>query len=109
MQRLISMSLAAAISAAALGPTASLAQPYPPGPHGPPGGPPSGFYRPPPHAPQQWHRGDYYYGKRYVVHDWQHYRLRPPPAGYQWVQSGGQFVLIAVASGVVTEIILSPR
>jgi len=111
MRRFISFSLAAAMAVAALGSASALAQPYP---GGPPGPPPPGFSRPPPpYRPgpgpgwHRWHRGDRFYGNRHVVRNWQRYRLRPPPPGYQWVQSGGQFVLIAVASGVIAEIIMN--
>ncbi len=55
----------------------------------------------------QWHHGDYYHGNRYVVGDWQHYRLRQPPYGYEWVQDGDQFVLIAIATGIITDVILN--
>jgi len=113
MKRITSLSLAAAMAITALGSASALAQPYQPGP------PPPGYYHPPPpHPPgppgppmgpppggpgwHQWHHGDHYYGDRYVVNNWHHYGLRPPPHGYQWVQNGGQFVMIAIASGVVT-------
>jgi hypothetical protein len=117
MKRITSLSLAAVLAITALGSASALAQPYPPGP------PPPGYYHPPPHPPgppgppmgpppggpgwHQWHHGDHYYGNRYVVNNWHHYGLRPPPPGYQWVQNGGQFVMIAIASGIVTEVILS--
>ena len=123
MKRFIPLALAAAMSVTALGSTAALAQPYPGGPSGPPG--PPGYNHPQPPPPRgpgwggpggpggpgrhQWHRGDRYYGSRYYVHNWHHYGLRPPPPGYQWVQNGGQFVLIAVATGVITDIILNAR
>jgi len=112
------MSLATAMAVAALGSGAAMAQPYPPGPGGPP---PPDYYHPPPRPPgppgpppggpgwHQWHHGDHYYGSRYVVNNWHYYGLRPPPPGYQWVQNGGQFVMIAIASGVVTEVILSSQ
>lgn len=114
MKRLHSLSLAAAILAMGLSSTAALAQPYPhpPGPPGPgynhPPGPPPGH---PPGGPgyHQWHQGDHYQGNRYAVNNWQHYHLRPPPPGYQWVQDGGQFVMIAVASGVIADIIVNSQ
>jgi Ni/Co efflux regulator RcnB len=56
---------------------------------------------------RQWHHGDYYHGNRYVVRDWQHYHLRQPPYGYEWVQDGDQFVLIAIATGIITDVILN--
>ena len=116
MKRITSLSLAAVLAVTALGSGSALAQPYPPGP------PPPGYYHPPPHPPgppgppmgppggpgwHQWHHGDHYYGNRYAVNDWHHYGLRPPPPGYQWVQDGGQFVLIAIASGIVADVILN--
>jgi Ni/Co efflux regulator RcnB len=53
----------------------------------------------------QWHNGDRYNGGRNVVRNWNQYHLRQPPSGYEWVQDGGQFVLIAVASGIIADII----
>lgn len=56
-------------------------------------------------------RGDrlpvYYRNYNYVVHDWQGHRLRPPPVGYQWVQTGGDYVLVAIATGVILSLLLS--
>lgn len=54
-----------------------------------------------------WARGDYYSGHRVVIGhgDWNRYHLHAPPPGYEWVQSGGQFVMIAIASGVIASII----
>jgi Ni/Co efflux regulator RcnB len=56
---------------------------------------------------RQWHSGDHYTGGRTYVSDYGRYHLRPPPSGYQWVQDGGQFVLIAVASGIIADVILN--
>lgn len=86
------------------------------------GGPP-GYYRgnqdfrdgrqfdrrgfPQPHA--EWRRGGRvppeYRGRNYVVQDWRAYRLQQPPRGYQWVGVGGDFVLAAIATGVIANII----
>jgi Ni/Co efflux regulator RcnB len=52
-----------------------------------------------------WHNGDRYNGSRHSVSNWQYYHLRQPPAGYEWVQDGDQFVLIAVTSGIIAEVI----
>ena len=52
-----------------------------------------------------WHEGDHYNGQRAVVNDWSHHHLHQPPAGYEWVQSGDQFVLIAVSTGIIASII----
>ncbi len=59
---------------------------------------------------------DYYRGGRmpaeyrhrqYVVDDWRGHNLRAPPRGYHWVQSGGDYVLIAIASGIIADVLLS--
>ncbi|OYV32268.1 MAG: hypothetical protein B7Z80_27425 [Rhodospirillales bacterium 20-64-7] len=54
-----------------------------------------------------WHDGGRYTGSRHVVHDWDHRHLRRPPHGYEWVQNGNQFVLIAIGSGIIASIIAS--
>jgi Ni/Co efflux regulator RcnB len=57
-------------------------------------------------------RGGYvpveYRDRRYVVEDWQVYHLRQPPYGYRYVRGDdGQFLLVAIASGVIADILLS--
>lgn len=63
---------------------------------------------PQPHA--EWRRGGRvpaeYRGRNYVVNDWRAYRLQPPPRGYQWVGVGGDYVLAAVASGLIMQIVV---
>ena len=58
-----------------------------------------------------WYRGDrmpYEYRTRhYVVDDWRGHHLYAPPRGYQWVQSGGDYLLVAVATGIIASILLS--
>jgi len=54
-----------------------------------------------------WHHGDHFYASRHVVKNWHDYRLHQPPAGYEWVQDGSQFVLIAVASGIIADVIVN--
>ncbi|RMX03627.1 hypothetical protein D8I35_16625 [Corticibacter populi] len=44
-----------------------------------------------------------------VVDNWRAYHLSAPPRGHQWVQVGSDFVLIAVASGIITQLVLSNR
>lgn len=54
-----------------------------------------------------WREGQHFNGQREVVGDWHNYGLRQPPEGYEWVRDGSQFVLIAVASGIISSIILN--
>ncbi|CAN5880898.1 hypothetical protein BH11PSE13_BH11PSE13_14490 [soil metagenome] len=62
---------------------------------------------PQPHT--EWRRGGRvpteYRGRNYVVNDWRGNRLSAPPRGYQWVGVGGDFVLAAIATGVIAQII----
>ena len=46
-----------------------------------------------------------YRSRQYVVDDWRGHRLSAPPRGYQWVQSGGDYLLVAIASGVIASIV----
>jgi Ni/Co efflux regulator RcnB len=52
-----------------------------------------------------WHNGDHYSDSRVVVRNWGSYHLRQPPSGYEWVQDNGQFVLIAITSGIIADVI----
>ncbi len=47
-----------------------------------------------------------YRNRQYVVNDWRGHRLSAPPRGYQWVQTGGDYVLAAIATGIIAQIIL---
>jgi len=62
---------------------------------------------PNPHV--QWRRGarvpSEYRGRGYVVNDWRGHNLHQPPRGYQWVGVSGDFVLAAVATGLIAQII----
>lgn len=55
----------------------------------------------------RWHSGDHYSGGRNYVSNWNYYHLRQPPQGYEWVQDGSDFVLIALATGIITEVIVN--
>lgn len=44
---------------------------------------------------------------RYVVSDWRERRLSAPPRGHHWVQAGNDYVLAAVATGIIAQILLS--
>jgi Ni/Co efflux regulator RcnB len=56
-----------------------------------------------------WRRGAYVPGpyRHYYVQDWGYYGLRPPPPGYRWVYADGNFVLMALASGLIADVILN--
>jgi Ni/Co efflux regulator RcnB len=55
----------------------------------------------------RWERGHRYDGPIYVVHDYGRYRLRPPPRGYHWVRDDdGQYLLVAIATGVILDMVL---
>ncbi|MEO8278422.1 MAG: RcnB family protein [Ideonella sp.] len=47
-----------------------------------------------------------YRGQYYVVDNWHAHRLSPPPRGYHWVQTGPDYVLAAIATGVILQIFL---
>ncbi len=78
---------------------------HPPGPpahaqgHGPRGaGPDHNLYRGgklPPH----------YRTKHYVVDDWRGHHLQRPGRGQQWVQVGSDYLLVAVATGLIAQVI----
>lgn len=59
----------------------------------------------------QWRRGGHvpmeYRRRQYVVNDWRAHNLRRPPSGQQWVQVGADYALIAIATGVITQLILN--
>lgn len=62
----------------------------------------------------QWRRGehlhDHYRGHVTVINNYHDYRLREPPHGYHWVRDDdGNFVLAAIATGLVADIALNGR
>ncbi|WP_395944019.1 RcnB family protein [Brevundimonas sp.] len=65
--------------------------------------PPRGY------ATRNWSYGQrmpaYYRSNAYVVNDYNRYGLRAPPRGYQYVRSGNDVVLAAVAGGLITAVI----
>ncbi len=48
-----------------------------------------------------------YRQRQYVVNDWHGRHLQAPPRGYHWVQTGPDYVLIAISTGLIAQIILS--
>lgn len=102
----------------------ALAQPAPDW-QGPPGrgmigGPPNPRPAPgPPYHHHEWHHdapppGGWRQGERFygpppvVIRNYGYYNLAPPPPGYYWVQSGGEFLMIAIASGIIANILTLP-
>lgn len=66
---------------------------------------------PQPHV--EWRRGGRvpveYRSRTYVVNDWRQYQLQAPPRGYQYVSVGGDYVLAAIATGIIANIIIGGR
>ena len=48
-----------------------------------------------------------YRSRQYVVNDWRGHHLNAPPRGYHWVQTGGDYVLVAIATGVIMQLLLN--
>ena len=63
-------------------------------------------YRPVSHF--GWRRGAYVpvNYRSYYVQDWGYYGLRPPPPGYRWIYADGNFVLMAIASGLIADLVI---
>lgn len=59
----------------------------------------------------EFRRGGYipyeYRNRQYYVNDWRGHHLSAPPRGYQWVQVGADYVLIAIATGLIANLILN--
>jgi len=58
-----------------------------------------------------WHKGErlpvVYLEPRYVIHDYHAYHLAAPRPGYHWVRvPDGRFILVAIATGVIADILL---
>jgi Ni/Co efflux regulator RcnB len=75
------------------------------------GPPPAAYYGRPGFRPgyTSWRRGAYlpgYYRDRgYVVNDYYRYNLRAPPRGYYWYRTGNDYVLAAIATGLIFDVI----
>jgi Ni/Co efflux regulator RcnB len=52
-------------------------------------------------APNDWARG--------APVDFRARHLRQPPQGYEWREVDGSFILAAVATGVISDVVLNPR
>jgi Ni/Co efflux regulator RcnB len=62
-------------------------------------------------APPHWSRGDRlyrsYWGPNYYVDDWQSHHLRRPPRGYRWVHVDNDYLLVAITTGIIFQIMLN--
>ncbi|WP_213990820.1 RcnB family protein [Sodalis sp. dw_96] len=47
-----------------------------------------------------------YRNEHYRVHDWRQRGLYEPPRGEQWAYVNGNYVLVAVATGIITSILI---
>ncbi|MBK5004581.1 RcnB family protein [Pseudomonas sp. S32] len=58
---------------------------------------------------QQWQRGrvvePQYRDDRYWVTDWRARQLSAPPPDHRWLRINGDYVLVAIATGVITSIL----
>jgi Ni/Co efflux regulator RcnB len=65
-----------------------------------------GYYRP---YRASWRRGAYVPGpyRRFYVQDYGYYGLRAPPPGYRWVYADGNFVMMALATGLIADVIIN--
>jgi Ni/Co efflux regulator RcnB len=68
-------------------------------------------HAPGPDGRGHWQRGERvpteYRQHQYVVDDWRGHHLAAPPRGQQWVAVGGDYFLIAVATGIVASAIFA--
>jgi len=70
----------------------------------------AGRYQPPRgYQTRSWSYGQrmpsYYRSNQYVVRDYGRYGLRQPPHGYQYVRSGNDVVMTAIATGLISAVI----
>jgi len=62
----------------------------------------------PRHDLRRGHRlGHEYRDNRYVVTDWRARHLSAPPRGHHWVRAGNDYVLAAIATGIIAQVLLS--
>jgi len=74
------------------------------------GPPPPSYWGRPGFRPdyRRWQRGAYLppHYHSYVIEDYPRYRLRPPPRGYHWVRANDDYVLAAIATGLILDVIV---
>jgi Ni/Co efflux regulator RcnB len=55
-----------------------------------------------------WRPGARYWGGDPWINNWQSYNgLYAPPYGYRWIQSGNQFLLTAIATGIISAVVVN--
>ena len=58
-----------------------------------------------------WSRGDklyhQYWDKQYYVDDWHARHLRRPPHGYRWVDVDGDYLLVAITTGIILDVMMN--
>jgi len=73
------------------------------------GPPPQAYYGSPYYRPgySAWRRGAYLPPtyRTYVVDDYYRYHLRPPPRGYRWYRVDNDYMLAAITTGLIYDII----
>lgn len=75
------------------------------------GPPPPAYYGRPGFRPgySAWRRGAYlpryYRDDYYIMRDYGRYGLRAPPRGYYWYRSGNDYILAAIATGLIFDVI----
>ena len=99
------------VAIALLAGSAASAQPYN-GPQRDNQGQDQSYHQQPPVRAHQWARGQRLpsqYRARTAYVDYRSHRLRPPPRGHQWVRADNQYVLVALTSGLIADIIANAR
>lgn len=63
-----------------------------------------------PRPQRDWHKGQripaQYRTANYYVNDWKARELPAPPRNHRWVRVNGDYVLVAIATGVISSILL---
>ena len=54
-----------------------------------------------------WHRGGYYRNGGYIVRDYGSYHLRHPGYGYHWIRDGRDYLLVAIATGLIADVVIN--
>lgn len=44
-------------------------------------------------------------GRQDVIDDWREHRLSAPPRGQHWMQLGADYALVAISTGIITQIV----